>query len=173
MGSGGMIVIDQTDCVVDIAKFYLKFCVDESCGKCAPCRIGGSQMLDILINITEGRGKLEDIDKLKRISTAMQKASLCGLGQTAPNPVISTLTYFFDEYKEHIENKKCPAHKCQELLDYKVIEEKCKRCGGCVRVCPTGAISGNREDGYKIDLVKCIKCGKCFEVCRFAAISKE
>jgi len=173
MGSGGMIVIDQTDCVVDIAKFYLKFCVDESCGKCAPCRIGGSQMLDILINITEGRGKLEDIDKLKRISMAMQKASLCGLGQTAPNPVISTLTYFFDEYNQHIKNKRCPAHKCQELLDYKVIEEECKRCGGCLRVCPTGAISGNREDGYKIDSTKCIKCGKCFQVCRFTAISKE
>ncbi|MDD3295979.1 MAG: NADH-ubiquinone oxidoreductase-F iron-sulfur binding region domain-containing protein [Candidatus Omnitrophica bacterium] len=173
MGSGGMIVMDETDCMVDIAKFYLGFCVEESCGKCAPCRIGGSQMLDILTRISKGQAQNHDLETLSRISFAMQKASLCGLGQTAPNPVVSTLKHFLPEYKEHTENKRCPAGKCLDLLSYKIIDEKCKRCGACVRICPVSAISGNREHGYSIDTQKCTKCGQCISVCKFKAISKE
>ncbi len=173
MGSGGMIVMDDTDCMVDIAKFYLGFCVEESCGKCAPCRIGGSQMLDILTRMTRGQAESGDIEKLRKISKAMQKASLCGLGQTAPNPVVSTLNHFLDEYKAHIEQKKCPAAKCLDLLSYTIKSEKCKKCGMCLRVCPANAISGNREQGYTIDSEKCIKCGQCFQVCKFSAIIKE
>jgi ferredoxin len=163
----------EGDCMVDIAKFYLGFCVAESCGKCAPCRIGGSQMLDVLVRISKGQAQSQDLEKLHRISFAMQKASLCGLGQTAPNPVISTLKHFLAEYKEHIENKRCPAGKCLDLLSYKIIDEKCKRCGACVRICPVSAISGNREHGYNIDTQKCTKCGQCISVCKFKAISKE
>jgi len=173
MGSGGMIVMDETDCMVDIAKFYLGFCVEESCGKCAPCRIGGSQMLDILTRISQGRGEEADIDKLQRIAYAMQKASLCGLGQTAPNPVLSTLKHFLDEYNFHIKDKKCPAGKCLDLLTYKIEEDKCKKCGMCMRVCPANAVSGDREKGYVIDTLKCIKCGQCYEICKFGAIVKE
>ena len=171
MGSGGMIVMDEDDCMVDIAKFYLQFCVDESCGKCAPCRIGGKQMLNILSNISEGKGDLEDISSLKRISQALQKASLCGLGQTAPNPVVSTLKHFEEEYIEHINEKICRAKKCSLLSIYEIIEEKCKRCSLCQRSCPVEAINGNREVGFTIDQEKCIKCGKCFEVCKFEAVS--
>lgn len=173
MGSGGMIVMDTDDCMVDIAKFYQKFCVDESCGKCAPCRIGSYQMLHILNNITEGNGKLEDIESLKRISTAMQKASLCGLGQSAPNPVVSTLKYFEDEYREHIVEKKCRAGKCKALATFSILEGKCKRCAVCLKNCPAGAISGDRETGFTIDKEKCTKCGICLEVCKFKAIKKE
>jgi len=173
MGSGGMIVMDEDDCMVDIAKFYLGFCVDESCGKCAPCRIGGFQMLHILNNIADGKGKLEDLAQLKRISFAMQKASLCALGQTAPNPVISTTRYFEDEYKEHILEKKCRSGKCARLASYTIIQEKCKKCGLCHKNCPAGAIPGSREEGYQIDQEKCIKCGQCFEICKFKAIKKE
>jgi NADH:ubiquinone oxidoreductase subunit F (NADH-binding)/NAD-dependent dihydropyrimidine dehydrogenase PreA subunit len=173
MGSGGMIVMDKSDCMVDIAKFYLGFCVDESCGKCAPCRIGGFQMLDILNRICEGHGKLEDISKLKKISQAMQKASLCGLGQTASNPIVSTIKYFETEYKEHIINKRCLSHKCKTLITYSIIQDKCKRCRVCVANCPVNAIAGDREKGFYIELDKCIKCEKCFEVCKFQAISKD
>ncbi len=173
MGSGGMIVMDEDDCVVDIAKFYLGFCVDESCGKCVPCRIGGYQMLGILNRITEGKGIAGDIPKLKRISQAMQKASLCGLGQTAANPVVSTLNYFETEYKEHINSKRCPSHKCRSLVTYSILQSKCKRCRVCVTNCPENVIAGDREKGFYIELDKCIKCGKCFEVCKFGAISKE
>ena len=173
MGSGGMIFMDEDDCMVDIAKFYLGFCVDESCGKCAPCRIGGFQMLGVLKRITEGKGKPEDIAMLKRIAFAMQKASLCGLGQTASNPVLSTLRYFDAEYKEHIEHKRCPAAKCVDLLNYTIIQEKCKRCSVCFTNCPVQAIEGNREDGYKIVMDKCVKCGRCFEVCKFKAIERK
>jgi len=172
MGSGGMIVMDEDDCMVDIAKFYLKFCVDESCGKCAPCRIGGKQMLDLLVEISEGKGTQEHVEKLKTISKAMQKASLCGLGQTAPNPVLSTLKYFESEYNDHIERKKCIAGKCEALYEYKVIQEKCRRCSLCQRNCPVEAISGDKDKGYKIIQEKCVKCGKCFEVCKFEAISR-
>ncbi|MCX5708532.1 MAG: 4Fe-4S binding protein [Candidatus Omnitrophica bacterium] len=173
MGSGGMIVMDEDDCLVDIAKFYLGFCVEESCGKCAPCRIGGYQMLQILNRITEGKGKLEDLAQLKRISFAMQKASLCGLGQTAANPVISTTRYFDYEYKEHILEKKCRSGKCSHLANYTIIQERCKKCGMCQKNCPAGAIPGSREEGYLIKQEKCVKCGQCFEVCKFKAIKKE
>ncbi len=172
MGSGGMIVMDDDDCMVDISQFYLKFCVDESCGKCAPCRIGGYQMLHVLEKITKGNGEEKDMAALKRISHAMQKASLCGLGQTAPNPVISTLRYFEHEYIEHITKKKCTAGKCSALFTYMVVEERCKRCGLCLRNCPSHAITGTREDGYTINAEKCTKCGMCFAVCKFSAIDR-
>jgi NADH:ubiquinone oxidoreductase subunit F (NADH-binding)/NAD-dependent dihydropyrimidine dehydrogenase PreA subunit len=170
MGSGGMIVMDEHDCMVDIARFYLGFCVDESCGKCAPCRIGGYQMLRILDKIADGRGEMSDIDNLKRLAAAMKRGSLCGLGQTAANPVLSTLRYFAEEYREHIEDKKCRALKCRSLFSYKINQEKCKRCSLCVRNCPVEAIPGDRKTGYTIDTAKCVKCGQCVEACRFAAI---
>ncbi len=173
MGSGGMIVMDETDCVVDIAKFYMRFCVDESCGKCSPCRIGGYQMLDYLKRISKGQADQKDLDNLERICKSVQKASLCGLGQTAPNPVLSTLRYFGEEYVEHIRDKKCRSGKCKELLTYKINEEKCKRCSLCAINCPPKAISGNNKEGFVIDITKCIKCGKCFEVCKFNAIIRE
>ncbi|MBU0468476.1 MAG: 4Fe-4S binding protein [Candidatus Omnitrophica bacterium] len=172
MGSGGMIVMDEDDCMVDIAKFYLKFCVDESCGKCAPCRIGGKQMLELLTEISEGKATFEQVDKLKLISKAMQKASLCGLGQTAPNPVLSTLKYFEQEYVDHIKDKKCVSGKCEALFIYEIIQDKCKRCSLCQRNCPVEAIPGDRDKGYAIDQKKCIKCGKCFEVCKFEAVNR-
>jgi NADP-reducing hydrogenase subunit HndC len=173
MGSGGMIVMDETDCMVDISKFYLRFCVDESCGKCAPCRIGGYQMLDYLKKISKGQASMEDINKLERICYTTKKASLCGLGQTAPNPILSTLRFFKEEYEEHVRLKKCRSGKCADLLTYDIIQEKCKRCGLCFKNCPTQAIAGNAKEGYNIDAVKCIRCGKCFEVCKFDAVMKE
>ena len=173
MGSGGMIVMDENDCIVDIAKFYLGFCVDESCGKCSPCRIGGKRMLGILEKITDGKGTLEDIDKLEKICHSMQKASLCGLGQTAPNPVLSTLRYFKREYLDHIEKKTCRAKVCQKLLQYKIIEDACKKCGKCQKNCPVGAITGERKTGFVIDQDKCIKCGLCVTSCPFDVIVKE
>ncbi len=173
MGSGGMIVMDTDDCMVDIAKFYLQFCVDESCGKCAPCRIGGYQLLSILNKISEGRASLDDLGNLKKIAHAMQKASLCALGQTAANPVLSTIQYFEQEYKEHILNKKCPAHRCKALVTYSIVQAKCKRCKVCAMNCPVHAIGGDRDKGFYVELDKCIKCGKCLEVCKFGAILKE
>jgi NADH:ubiquinone oxidoreductase subunit F (NADH-binding) len=173
MGSGGMIVMDEDDCMVDIAKFYLGFCVDESCGKCVPCRIGGYQALSILSRISEGKGAPDDIGKLLKISLAMQKASLCALGQTAPNPVLSTIKYFENEYTEHIEHKRCRSHKCQNLAHYEIIQEKCKRCRVCVIKCPVNAISGDKDKGFFVGQDKCAHCGKCFEVCKFQAIAKE
>jgi NADP-reducing hydrogenase subunit HndC len=173
MGSGGMIVMDEDDCPVDIAKFYLGFCVDESCGKCAPCRIGGYQMLHILNRITQGNGSMEDLDTLRRLSLTMQKGSLCALGQGAPNPVVSTIINFEDEYKQHIIDKKCRAGKCTKLLQFTILEERCKRCRLCVKNCPVNAISGDRDKGYIIDQEKCIKCGRCFEVCKFEAVARR
>jgi NADP-reducing hydrogenase subunit HndC len=173
MGSGGMIVMDETDCMVDIAKFYLRFCVDESCGKCSPCRIGGYQMLGYLKKISKGQATMDDIEKLEKICNTVKRASLCGLGQTAPNPILSTLRFFSAEYEEHVKMKKCRSGKCAELLTYKIIYEKCKRCGLCVKNCLTQAITGNVKAGYSIDPAKCIKCGKCFEVCKFDAVIKE
>ncbi len=172
MGSGGMIVMDEDDCMIDIAKFYLGFCVEESCGKCAPCRIGGKQLLSILKDISEGKAQEEDVLKMRRISSAMQKASLCGLGQTASNPVLSTLQYFDEEYRAHIHDKHCPAGKCSQLFNYSIIQEKCRRCTLCQRNCPVGAIPGDREQGYWIVAEKCIRCGQCFEVCKFGAIQR-
>jgi NADH:ubiquinone oxidoreductase subunit F (NADH-binding) len=172
MGSGGFIVMDDTDCMVDIAKFYLDFCVDESCGKCAPCRIGGYQMLDILKRITEGKGDKDDITKLQKIAEAMKKASLCGLGQTAPNPVLSTLRYFRSEYEEHINNKTCRTGRCSKLMKFTILPENCVGCGSCKRACPVEAISGESRQKHVIDQIKCIKCGQCFDICKFNAVRK-
>jgi len=167
-----MIVMDEDDCLVDISKFYLKFCVDESCGKCAPCRIGGYQMLSILEKITDGTAAVDDITSLRRIAQGMQKASLCALGQTAPNPVLSTLRYFEEEYLQHVNEKKCRAGKCTKLAQYEVNAEKCKKCSLCMKNCPVSAITGDRQIGYSIDQAKCIKCGRCFDVCKFEAIAR-
>ena len=171
MGSGGLIVMDETDCVVDIAKFYLDFTVDESCGKCSPCRIGGRKLLNYLNKITDGRGVEDDIKQLEAISDAMCKASLCGLGQTAANPVKSTLRYFMDEYMAHIKDKKCPAGKCTKLISYVIEAEKCKGCTLCARKCPVNAITGTVKNPHVIDQSKCIKCGQCIASCKFGAIS--
>jgi ferredoxin len=172
MGSGGLIVMDEDDCMIDIAKFYLEFTVDESCGKCSPCRIGGKQMYGILDRITKGKGELADIDKLKQIGRAMQKASLCGLGQTAPNPVLSTLRYFEHEYRQHILEKKCAAGSCKELVFYTINPQKCIGCGLCAMKCPVNCISGEKRKPHTIDQSKCIKCGNCYTVCKFGAVIK-
>lgn len=171
MGSGGLIVMDETDCVVDIAKFYLDFTVDESCGKCAPCRVGGRKLLNYLRKITDGRGTEDDIVQMEKISDAMCKASLCGLGQTASNPVRSTLRYFMDEYMEHINEKKCRSGKCAKLVKYTIDAAKCKGCTLCARKCPVSAISGTVKNPHVIDQTKCIKCGQCELHCRFGAVS--
>jgi NADP-reducing hydrogenase subunit HndC len=173
MGSGGMIVMTEDDCMVDIAKFYLGFCVDESCGKCAPCKIGGWQMLRLLEKIADGKGERADLDTIKRLAHAMQKASLCGLGQSAPNPVLSSLNFFMQEYLEHVVDKKCRAAKCTGLLHFVIVSETCKRCKLCVTSCPVNAIAGDRQSGFVIDQTKCIKCGKCFEVCKFKAVARR
>ena len=171
MGSGGLIVMDETDCVVDVARFYLDFTVDESCGKCAPCRIGGRKLLNYLNKITDGRGTEQDIKDMQAICDAMNKASLCGLGQTASNPVRSTLRYFMDEYMEHIKEKKCRAGKCSKLIQYKIDPAKCKGCTLCARKCPANAITGSVKQPHVIDQAKCIKCGQCEQNCKFGAIS--
>ena len=171
MGSGGLIVMDETDCVVDIAKFYLDFTVEESCGKCAPCRIGGRKLLNYLTKISEGRGTLQDLENMERISKAMCKASLCGLGQSAANPVLSMLKYFKDEVVEHVVDKKCRAGKCSKLIQYKINPAKCKGCTMCARKCPAGAISGALKNPHVIDTTKCVKCGACEATCKFGAIS--
>ena len=173
MGSGGLIVMDEDTCMVDLAKFFLEFTVDESCGKCAPCRIGTVRMLELLQKITDGRGELEDIDKLEELANYIKSASLCGLGQTAPNPVLSTLRYFRDEYEAHIVEKRCPAGVCKKLLSYVIDPNKCKGCTLCSRVCPAGAISGSVKNPHTIDTEKCLKCGACIEKCKFGAISKK
>ena len=171
MGSGGLIVMDETDCVVDIAKFYLDFTVDESCGKCAPCRIGGRKLLNYLKKICDGRGTEQDIADMRAICDAMNKASLCGLGQTASNPVRSTLQYFMDEYMEHIKDRKCRSGKCSKLVQYRIDAAKCKGCTMCARKCPAGAISGTVKNPHVIDQAKCVKCGACEATCKFGAIS--
>ena len=173
MGSGGLIVMDEDTCMVDLARFFLDFTVDESCGKCTPCRVGTRRLLEILDKIISGNGEMEDLDKLEELSNYIKSASLCGLGQTAPNPVLSTLRYFRDEYVAHIVDKKCPAGVCKSLLQYKIIEDKCKGCTACARKCPVNAISGSVKNPHTIDTAKCIKCGACISTCKFNAIIKE
>lgn len=173
MGSGGLIIMDEDTCMVDIAKFFLEFTVDESCGKCTPCRIGTRRMLEILEKITKGQATMEDLDKLEELCYHLQSSSLCALGQTAPNPVLSTLRYFRDEYIAHIVDKKCPAGVCKDLLQYKIDPDKCKGCTLCARTCPADAIIGSVRKVHMIDSEKCLKCGACIEKCRFGAIYKE
>jgi NADP-reducing hydrogenase subunit HndC len=173
MGSGGMIVMDEDNCMVDIARFFLDFTVDESCGKCTPCRIGTRRMLEILQRITNGQGEDGDIERLETLAYNIKNTALCGLGQTAPNPVISTLRYFRHEYEAHIYEKRCPAGHCQALLHYEIDPEKCKGCTACTRVCPAGAISGTPRHAHSIDVSKCLKCGACMEKCKFYAISRK
>ncbi len=173
MGSGGLIVMDEDNCMVDIAKFFLEFTVDESCGKCTPCRIGTKRMYEILDKITKGQGTLEDLDKLEELAKYIKANSLCGLGQTAPNPVLSTLRYFRDEYIAHVVDKRCPAGVCKNLLSFTIDPDKCKGCTACARKCPVSAISGTVKQPHVIDQSKCIKCGTCIDTCKFGAISKK
>ena len=173
MGSGGMIVLDDADCMVDIAKFFMTFSQDESCGKCTPCREGTTRMLEILERITAGKGTLDDLDKLRRLGALMKNASLCGLGRAAPNPVLSTLEHFYDEYLAHVTAGKCPAKKCTALLSFEIIAEKCVGCTACARNCPVECIAGRRKEAHVIDQARCIKCGRCFEVCRFDAVQRS
>lgn len=170
MGSGGLIVMDEDTCMVDVAKFFLNFTQSESCGKCTPCREGTKRMLEILTRITEGQGTMEDLDLLERLGSAIKATALCGLGQTAPNPVLTTLQYFRDEYVRHIEDKRCPAGVCKELLKFEIDPEKCNGCTRCARNCPADAISGQVKEVHVIDQSKCTKCGTCYDVCRFGAI---
>jgi NADP-reducing hydrogenase subunit HndC len=172
MGSGGMIIMDEDNCMVDIAKFFLDFTVDESCGKCAPCRIGTKRMYEMLEKVTSGKGKPEDLDKLQELCMHIKNSSLCALGQTSPNPVLTTMRYFDNEYTAHVVDKKCPAGVCSALLSY-FINDKCIGCTVCAKACPTNAISGELKKMHTIDQEKCIKCGACEEKCKFGAIFKE
>jgi NADP-reducing hydrogenase subunit HndC len=170
MGSGGMIVVDENTCMVELARYFLSFTQSESCGKCPPCRIGTKRMLEILERITKGEGEEGDIEKLIELGNIIKDASLCGLGQTAPNPVLSTIKYFRDEYEEHIKDKKCPAGVCKNLFEYMISKENCNGCGLCISVCPSEAISGEKKKPHNIEIKKCIKCGACYEVCKHNAI---
>ena len=171
VGSGGMIVLDEDDCMVNVAKYFLSFTQAESCGKCVPCRIGTKRLLEMLDRITKGKGKEGDIELLEKLSSDVKAASLCGLGQTAPNPVLSTIKYFREEYEAHLQGK-CPAKVCRDLLTYHIIEELCKGCGACLRACPAGAITGEKKKPHEINQDLCIKCGACFEVCKFKAVGR-
>lgn len=171
MGSGGMLVLDDSDCMVDICKFFLEFTVDESCGKCTPCRIGNKRLLELLTKITDGKATLKDLDNLKELATTIKNTSLCGLGKCAPNPILSTLNNFYDEYLSHVVDKKCPAGKCRSLLNY-IITDACKGCTKCARVCPAKCITGKPKEKHEIDTKKCLKCGTCMSNCKFNAIIK-
>ncbi len=173
MGSGGLIVMDEDNCMVDIAKFFLEFTVDESCGKCAPCRIGTKRLYEMLEKITSGKAEMEDLDKLEELCYAIKESALCGLGQTAPNPVLSTLRYFKDEYIAHVKDKTCPAGVCKALVNYHIDPDKCKGCSLCSKKCPAGAISGEIKSPFTIDTIKCVKCGVCMDTCKFGAIYKK
>jgi NADP-reducing hydrogenase subunit HndC len=170
MGSGGMIVMDEDDCMVSVAKFFLEFTVEESCGKCSPCRIGNKRLHELLNHITEGKGSVEDLNRLRNMSLVIKDTALCGLGQSSPNPVLSTLDNFMDEYVAHVKDKKCPAGKCKSLMEYFIIPENCVGCTACARVCPVNAISGQRKEVHHINPEVCIKCGACKEKCKFDAI---
>jgi len=172
MGSGGMIVMDEDNCMVDVARYFLSFLVEESCGKCTPCREGVYQLYKIVDGITKGKGKEGDIELLEELSETIKEASLCAFGKTAPNPVLSTIRYFRDEYEAHIIDKKCPAGVCTALFEYKIVEDKCTACGICKKNCPVNAIEGERKVIHKIVQDKCIKCGMCYDTCPFDAIIK-
>jgi formate hydrogenlyase subunit 6/NADH:ubiquinone oxidoreductase subunit I len=172
MGSGGLIVMSEDTCMVDLAKFFMEFCVDESCGKCVPCRVGTKRMYEILDKITKGKATKEDLDKLYYLAEHIKETALCGLGQTAPNPVLSTLRYFKEEYEEHIKDKKCRAKVCKSLIKYE-IQDNCVGCGVCKRACPVDAISGERKRKHVINQEICVKCGMCYEKCPFEAITVE
>jgi NADH-quinone oxidoreductase subunit F len=173
VGSGGMIVLDEDDCMVNVARYFVQFTQSESCGKCVPCRVGTKRLLETLDRITRGHGRSNDIERLEKLSAGIKSTSLCGLGQTAPNPILSTIRYFRSEFEAHIKDKKCPAKVCKALLTYTISEEKCKACGACLRACPSGAITGAKKTPHKIDQSKCIKCGSCFEVCKFGSVEKN
>ncbi|MBR5155619.1 MAG: NADH-quinone oxidoreductase subunit NuoF [Clostridia bacterium] len=173
MGSGGLIVMDEDNCMVDIAKFFLEFTVDESCGKCTPCRVGTKRLYELLEKITSGNGTMEDLDKMEELCYSIKSTALCGLGQTAPNPVLSTLRYFRDEYEAHVRDKVCPAGVCKKLVKYTIVADKCKGCSACARKCPVGAISGEIKSPYTIDTEKCVKCGVCMDTCKFGAIERK
>jgi NADH:ubiquinone oxidoreductase subunit F (NADH-binding) len=170
MGSGGMVVMDEDTCMVDIPRYFLSFTAEESCGKCMPCRLGTRQMLDILNDMCEGKGTLADLDILSNVCETVQKGSLCGLGQTAPNPVQTTLRYFRPEYETHILDKKCPSGVCKPLFHYEIDSEKCTGCGVCSRRCPVQAVAGEKKKPHLIDLNRCTKCGSCYESCKFHAV---
>ncbi len=173
VGSGGMVVLDDTDCMVSIAKFFLEFTQSESCGKCVPCRVGTKRLLEILERISAGKGREGDIELLKDLGNDIKASSLCGLGQTAPNPILSTINYFADEYEAHIKDQKCPAGVCKDLIEYSIIEDVCTGCGACMRACPAGAITGEKKKPHAISSDLCIKCGACFDVCKFKSVKKE
>jgi len=172
MGSGGMIVLDEDSCMVDVAKFFLEFTMSESCGKCTPCREGTLRMYEILERITRGESREGDLDRLERLANLVKKTALCGLGQTAPNPVLSTLKHFRDEYEIHVKEKRCPAKVCKKLIVYEIDTNKCIGCTACARVCPVNCIAGKPKTPHEIDKTKCIRCGQCWTTCKFDAIRK-